>query len=192
MNASRKRTLILSAAKEIFSEYGFKKTTIEDIAQAVKMTKSNLYFYVSSKQELYDLVVSDSLLHWHERVVDAISGQKDLIEGFRMMATYAFDYLHEDTQLCSIIVKDPSILSFSQREDRFRVVNQQSLGSIEAMLTEGVKQGVFRSVDVHQTAEFFFSIYVMLLIKTYVKKEPGARDEFSQALDIIVRGIIRQ
>lgn len=50
MDAEQKWALILREAKSSFARFGYRKTTVDDIAQAVEMTKSNLYFYVPSKR----------------------------------------------------------------------------------------------------------------------------------------------
>ncbi|HET6559677.1 MAG TPA: TetR/AcrR family transcriptional regulator, partial [Prolixibacteraceae bacterium] len=44
------RESILKTAQEIFSKYGYKKTTLDDIANAVRKGKSSLYYYFTSKE----------------------------------------------------------------------------------------------------------------------------------------------
>ncbi|GET30378.1 TetR/AcrR family transcriptional regulator [Prolixibacter sp. SD074] len=60
-NGSSKRDAvrenILTIAQEIFSKYGYKKTTLDDIANAVRKGKSSLYYYFSSKEDLFQEVV---------------------------------------------------------------------------------------------------------------------------------------
>jgi len=43
---------ILDAAVKTFLRYGFKKTTLEDVADALGMTKSSIYHYFNNKEEL--------------------------------------------------------------------------------------------------------------------------------------------
>ncbi|HSH20710.1 MAG TPA: TetR/AcrR family transcriptional regulator, partial [Draconibacterium sp.] len=51
------RENILKIAREIFSKYGFKKTTLDDIANAVRKGKSSLYYYFDSKEDLFQAVI---------------------------------------------------------------------------------------------------------------------------------------
>ena len=51
------RENILKIAQEIFSKYGYKKTTLDDIANAVRKGKSSLYYYFSSKEDLFQEVI---------------------------------------------------------------------------------------------------------------------------------------
>ena len=51
------RENILKIAQEIFSKYGYKKTTLDDIANAVRKGKSSLYYYFDSKEDLFQAVI---------------------------------------------------------------------------------------------------------------------------------------
>ena len=44
---------ILNAAIEVFGRFGFRKTSIDNIAAAAKISKQGLYLYFSSKEEIF-------------------------------------------------------------------------------------------------------------------------------------------
>lgn len=48
---------IISVARQIFSRFGFKKTTMDEIAQASAKGKSSIYYYFSSKEDIFQAVV---------------------------------------------------------------------------------------------------------------------------------------
>lgn len=45
---------ILDASQKLFLQYGYEKTSIEKIAQQAKISKSNLYNYFKSKDEIFN------------------------------------------------------------------------------------------------------------------------------------------
>jgi AcrR family transcriptional regulator len=51
------RTRIVDVAAKIFTRYGFKKTTMDEIAIASRKGKSSIYYYFSSKEEIFRAVV---------------------------------------------------------------------------------------------------------------------------------------
>ena len=55
------RDEILEAAAQIFSQKGFHATSMQDIAQAVKLQKASLYHHVNSKQEILVEVLDQAL-----------------------------------------------------------------------------------------------------------------------------------
>jgi len=57
INKEEYRKRIITTAGEIFSRYGFKKTTMDEIANGLKMGKSSIYYYFASKEEIFEAVV---------------------------------------------------------------------------------------------------------------------------------------
>lgn len=51
------RTKIILTASTIFSRYGFRKTTMEEISKALKKGKSSIYYYFASKEDIFEAVV---------------------------------------------------------------------------------------------------------------------------------------
>lgn len=49
----RKRQAILKAAAELFIAYGYRKTTIDDIASAASVAKGTVYLYYRNKAQLF-------------------------------------------------------------------------------------------------------------------------------------------
>lgn len=48
---------ILNGARDLFQRFGFKKTTMEDIARQIGKSKSALYYYYKTKEEIFEAVV---------------------------------------------------------------------------------------------------------------------------------------
>ena len=49
-----KHSLILDAALNLFRQYGYRRTSMEDIAQGANVAKGTLYIYFKSKDELFE------------------------------------------------------------------------------------------------------------------------------------------
>ncbi|MFC4624618.1 HTH-type transcriptional regulator RutR [Daeguia caeni] len=60
------RKLILDAALDVFSTYGFRGSTIDQIAEKAGMSKPNLLYYFPRKQNIYVTVLEDTLASWLE------------------------------------------------------------------------------------------------------------------------------
>jgi len=192
MDKAEKQNKILDAALKLFALSGFRKTTLEDVAEKVGMTKSNLYFYVNNKRDLYEKTVSRSLRRWRDLVAEAVADTDDVVEKFSVMAKKSFEYLAADEDLRAISIKDPSIFTLTSGEDRFYEINYEAMQLIKSILVQGIEEGRFYPVDVDHTTELFFSIYIMFLIKTYVKSEGiSTVGMYNEGLKIILRGLCR-
>lgn len=59
-----KRSAILSAALEYFSQFGIHGTSLDKVAERADVSKTNLLYYFPSKEELYIAVLKDLLDVW--------------------------------------------------------------------------------------------------------------------------------
>lgn len=59
-----KRNAILDAALSLFSRYGLHGTPVEEIARTAGVSKTNLFYYFASKEEVYVGVLSRLLDQW--------------------------------------------------------------------------------------------------------------------------------
>ncbi len=50
---SQKKGIILDAAIPVFGRFGFKKTSVDDLAKAAQISKQGLYLHFSSKEEVF-------------------------------------------------------------------------------------------------------------------------------------------
>lgn len=52
-----KKQNILRAARELFGQFGLKKASVDDVAQAASVSKATIYKYFASKEEIFAAVV---------------------------------------------------------------------------------------------------------------------------------------
>src|SRR3712207_9593023 len=56
-----RRQEIIAAAADLFKSRGFQGTSIGQIAEALDTDRATLYYYIGSKEELFDEVVTDAV-----------------------------------------------------------------------------------------------------------------------------------
>ncbi|MBK1868675.1 TetR family transcriptional regulator C-terminal domain-containing protein [Aestuariivirga sp. YIM B02566] len=56
--------IILGAALEVFSAYGYRGTTVDQIAERAGMSKPNLLYYFRRKDDIYRAVLEKTLADW--------------------------------------------------------------------------------------------------------------------------------
>jgi AcrR family transcriptional regulator len=57
----KRRAEIVRAAADVFKQRGFSATTLNDVAEAMGADRASLYYYVASKQELFDEIVGEAV-----------------------------------------------------------------------------------------------------------------------------------
>ncbi|MBW1899503.1 MAG: hypothetical protein JRI61_10645, partial [Deltaproteobacteria bacterium] len=110
-----------------------------------------------------------------------------------VMASKSFEYLSNHEELRSILIMDPGIFTLSPAEDRFYKINQGAMLLIKNILRQGIEEGRFHDVDIDHMTELLFSIYIMFLIKTYIKSEGSSASRmYEEGVTLILRGLCRK
>src|SRR5262249_39553700 len=86
-----RQTAILEAAAAIFLRYGFKKTSMDDVARAAGISRQGLYLHFQTKEALFRAMVAHTLEAMHTRA-SAVLARKDLDIEERVLG--AFEALH--------------------------------------------------------------------------------------------------
>lgn len=149
MNQARDRKkIILDIATRVFSRYGYNKTSLDEIATEAGIAKGTVYYYFSSKEELFMNVVDIQV----KEFVDATRKKVREVEGFenklRMLVQEPIRHVCEEMPIWMDGLKS---IPFSG-QDRFlsfRKTNRKATLDLMAEIMEvGKKEGVI-DPDLH-------------------------------------------
>ena len=144
------RENILKIAREIFSKYGYKKTTLDDIANAVRKGKSSLYYYFKSKEDLFQAVIMkevDILAHELEIVINRNTDPVDKLRDYILTKLATFRGL---ANFYHAIENDVTAVDFINEVKRR--YEQDEIRMIKRILIEGVRKNVFEIYDFNLAA----------------------------------------
>ena len=137
------RTHIVGVARRIFTRYGFRKATMEEIARSSQMGKSSIYYYFKSKEEIFRAVVEFEARMLKERLSRIIG--KNNSPPDRLKAYILFRLHHVRTLENFYAALNEETLSHMgfilDIRRNFEIEEQQLVGEI---LEDGMKQGVFQ------------------------------------------------
>ena len=139
------RESILKTAREIFSKYGFKKTTLDDIANAVRKGKSSLYYYFDSKEDLFQAVIIkevDILARELEIVINRNTDPIDKLRDYILTKLTTFRSL---ANFYHALENDVTAIGFI--DDIKRKYEQDEIRMIKRILIEGVRKNEFEIYD---------------------------------------------
>jgi len=122
----RRRQQIIVAAKRVFSEKGYSKATMEDIAREAELSPGTLYLYFKNKDELYASLSLRILQYLNIRLED-VKKEKD-IEPRRKIAAIK-------EALFDVYQFDPMILI-----NMFHLQSSETLKNLSSPLLENITE----------------------------------------------------
>ena len=155
------RTQIMDAARLVFSKYGFRKTTLDDIAAIIGKRKSSLYYYFKSKEEIFEAVLEIEILIMKDELLDAVKKERTPRAKFRRYILKRMELFHKLVNFYSAIQKEYiEHLSFIEKiREKY---DEQEILIISDILEEGIRKKIFTVVDVRLT-----SFVVILAMKGF-------------------------
>jgi AcrR family transcriptional regulator len=79
LSATRQHQAICTAARSLFSRYGYRRVSLEDIAREAGMSRSGIYNYFRNKEEILKTVVQEIGYVSHQRAEAAAKSDAPLV-----------------------------------------------------------------------------------------------------------------
>ncbi|MBI4848670.1 MAG: TetR/AcrR family transcriptional regulator [Nitrospirae bacterium] len=155
------KSKVLQVALDLFSSKGYAETKMTEIAGGAGLSVGALYLRFKNKEELFLELIKDQTRDFVERTGKLPA--EDPVEALRKYIALNLEYSFQKRQLISLFFKEYS-LPFLQplRRNYFRAQHR----IIADMLVAGIKRGIFRHMNVKDTAAVIFaSIRGAVLLK---------------------------
>jgi AcrR family transcriptional regulator len=178
-----KEEKVLTAARDVFMRYGFKRATMSDLADAAQMSRPALYLIFSSKEEVLRSLVTQIFnellreiregLSKHEGVADQLTftfevwcvrsfemiqaspDAKDILEsGYEFAAEITLQAFSDFENILSNVLRP--IMSFQTEKN----LSSDQLAHILATAVQGLKESATSVVQLRQMIEGLITIVV--------------------------------
>ena len=183
-----KRAVILDSALDLFRHYGYRRTSMEDIAQAANVAKGTLYLYFKSKDELFEALARQIAERVDENLTAAagraIGTEEKILALLDAKLGFFYRWVLSSPHAAELIDSKPMI-----SEEIFSSVDRHFRSAVAKALKDGVRGGELDP----KAAGLSLEAAADTLIAAAYGAESGARDEadFRGRLERIVRLSLR-
>jgi len=189
------RLSILEAARELFTRYGYKKTTMEDIAQALGKGKSSLYYYFKNKEEIFQAVIDGEEEILFSKLRAVVDSQLNPQEKMRKYVEVRMETLRELENYHKAISED-MIAGFDFLDHMKGRSEKEETALIKEILDEGVDTELFM-VKNSQLAAFAIStalkgLEIPLFRSPEAKNFEDLKGQISNVLNILFYGLMKR
>jgi AcrR family transcriptional regulator len=192
VNKEEFRRKIIVTAGQIFSRYGFRKTTMDEIAKALKMGKSSVYYYFQSKEEIFEAVVLYEANILRNELTKAI---KSVDSPLGKMQSYVFVRMKAFEKLSNYYnaIFDKNLDHFEFIEHIRAKYDLEELAILRLILYDGVRKGVFVVENSEYAAMAIQTTMKGLEVPLFWQKREVEIDHKLKAiLDVLFYGIVKK
>jgi len=140
---------ILSTAERLFQEKGYRGVSIRDLAAAVGVKMSSLYYYFESKDDILYRIIKrhlDHLLSVTSDSLAACASEQDHAGRLRALVYSSVVCMIHDRAASSVAVSQTRELSGEQRAELFALLDEFE-ERYTSLISEGMEAGVFVVTD---------------------------------------------
>lgn len=186
-HAEQTRHLLISVARELFTERGYAATSIEDIIQRAGVARGALYHHFSGKDALfravYDAVQADAV----ERVMAAALAAREPWAAVRAGLSAFLDACLEPTFRRVVVLDSVSVL---QQEVWEGGIEHVELPMLRTVLTPLVASNILPGVAIEPLVHVALGgLYGAALFIARSPKPKAARREVDAVLDTLIGGL---
>lgn len=188
---AERRAQILRAARAVFVERGFLAARVEDVAKRAGLSKGAVYFYYTSKRDLFLALVreeQEATYHFldmaeHDdraaavKMVDLGSQYIDYFAGLKTPPRFFL--------MCSeAAIRDAEI------REELHATHQRFVDATTRILAQGMAEGTFRDIDPLAVAQMFKGLIDGLAGEAAIGIRPDQARMTTAVVDAILNGIL--
>jgi AcrR family transcriptional regulator len=190
-----RRTLVLSATRELVREHGFNGTTTRQIAEKCELSEATLFWYFQSKDEIFGSLLLEGIELMSKGLAEIASSKATPAQ--KVTRVWSFfghvrsahpEYFH----VFSSLAHPHSTAGFS--DELKSEIARRSGDNIRAFVE--ILRELVGPEDARVCADVFWSTYVGLVVLRDSRQNLGARPhpgekELKRVLQILLRGMTR-
>lgn len=186
--ATRKK--LLDAAEDVFSEFGFHKALVEEIANRAGLGKGTIYRYFENKEELFKSLMEEHVNELTESVMNNTSGKTDPIEKIKITLKAYLDFFKMHKRLFSILVFEDEGAGCKNAEECWEKRTGYAK-ILEAFISDGISKNVFKKLEPMTLSYCMLGMLNYLIIKWMRSEvEYDLTDELDTVYEMTFNGIL--
>lgn len=186
-----RRRIILTASR-IFSHYGFRKTTMDEISRALNKGKSSIYYYFDSKEDIFEAVVlyeANQLRRQLTTAIKEVESPKEKLRNYIFVRMKAFAKL--SNYYNAVFDKNLDHYEFIEKiRSRY---DREELAILRLLLYVGNSRGVFEVRESEYTAMAIQTMIKGMEVPLFWRRrEIDINSRLEAILNLIFDGILKR
>lgn len=160
MSLENTRDKILSVANNLFSKFGFHKTSMDEIAKIARKAKGSLYYHFASKEDLFREVVSKEITNLKNQLTTVVVNNKlSASEKINAYFIIRMEVLHNASNYHETIKAD-FFEHFDFIDDLRNELDAWEKANIKKIILQGIETKEF---VIEGDIDILLDVYIMVL-----------------------------
>jgi AcrR family transcriptional regulator len=182
-----RKNSITEAARELFSEFGYKSVSMDQIAAKANIAKGTLYLYFKSKDDLFNSLAQEFIYSIKEFIDKIEEKHLSLLEEIHEVIYTLLIYRKNQKFLYKIAQEAKEMRTPSARE-AVRMIDDEILNYIDKRLKAAVDQKIIKPVNTSVTAFVVLKVYSALAFEWEEEHTALNEKEIAESVSSFFKG----
>lgn len=182
MSIDRKQQIIEAATKS-FSLFGYKATTMEQIAKLANVGKGTIYTFFKNKEDLLDEIISSLILEIKEAAEQAMDPNRPFSENVHQ-ALYRILEFRQQHQLIAKLLQEVRNIGTAAVQEVMKKLDWAIIDYIREKIDIAIKKGEICDCDAEITAFLMLKVYIALIVDWEQDHDPLPKEKIAELFEL--------
>lgn len=177
-----KKSSILEAATRSFAAFGYKATTMDQVAKLAKVGKGTIYTFFANKEELFQEIISD-LISEMKSVADEEIDRNDSFSNNLHRALIRILDFREEHELTIKLFQELKEIGTPAVVEALQTLESEIVAFIAKEIQLAIEKGEIKQCDPKLTAFLMLKLYISLVFEWAENHEPLSKAKIAQLFE---------
>lgn len=182
-----KKEQIIEAARELFTKYGYRKVSMDEIAKEAGVTKKTIYTYFKDKEELYQYFITEEIEEMRKIIEKNEKKEIPFAEKIHQTIYEVLTY-KKQAKLVENMVKE---IEYLGNIENLKKIDECIQKYLKGKIENAIKEGHIRECDTDLAAFLLYKMYTAVMYEYPITKKKMDKNEVSDKILMFLKeGII--
>lgn len=185
-----RKKLILEAAAKSFSLYGYKATTMDQVAKLANVGKGTIYTFFKTKEELFDEIINSLIAEIRFEVDSVLDDSSSILENVNRVLGRV-QVFRESHQLTIKLIQEERDMGTQTVVEAMQRVEQSIIQYMKTIIKKAIRMGEIKSCDPEVTAFVMLKMYFSLVNDWQRNHPPLKKGEIPRLFELyLLKGLL--
>ncbi|MGG4554376.1 TetR/AcrR family transcriptional regulator [Paenibacillus humicus] len=182
-----RRQQVIEAAEKSFALFGYKATTMDQVAKIANVGKGTIYTFFTNKEELFDEILRSVIMDMKRITETEVSEDKSFFENVYHSMDLLLEFRSEHELLIKLFqeVRD---FGTPQAREGLQRIEDEILRYLESKVARAAQRGEIRALDPKVVSFVMFKLYIALTSEWNKREEPLSKEQIKEFVRMFLAG----
>ncbi|PLS01374.1 TetR/AcrR family transcriptional regulator [Neobacillus cucumis] len=183
--APDRRKMIVEAATKSFSLFGYKATTMDQVARLANVGKGTIYTFFKNKEELFEEIISTLVKEMIAEAESVIESDLTFAENVHLALSRLLAFRSQHQLMIKLVQEEKEMGTIAVSE-MLRHVEDEIIAYLREKMETAISKGAIPPRDIEITSFLLLKMYIALVSDWERNHEPLSSEQIAEIMKVFL------